>query len=83
MKIEEIVKLIDGEIDRLEQAKRMLLGAAEPAGQRKRGRPKKSETAVKTASTKPRRTLSAKARKAIADAQRKRWAAKKTTSKAS
>lgn len=34
--------------------------------------------AVSGATAKPRRTMSAKARKAIGDAQRKRWAAKKT-----
>ena len=39
---------------------------------------KAAMVAVRGATAKPRRTMSARARKAIGDAQRKRWAAKKT-----
>jgi hypothetical protein len=60
----EILTLIDGEIERLHQVKSILsnrTGKPSTAKTPNPGLPKK-------------RTLSAKARKAIAEAQRKRWA---------
>ncbi len=72
MAIKEILAEIDSEIARLEEVKRLLSsssrfssdGAApsRPAGKRTRRK---------------KRTLSAEARKKIAEAQRKRWAAQK------
>lgn len=76
---DDILNAIDQEIARLQQARAILAGSSKPpAG-------KKSTTAAAAAVTqnKPRRKLSAKARKAIADAQRKRWAKVKSQKKAS
>ncbi len=61
---DQILNAIDEEIERLRQARAIL---AESAPLRK------SPTTAVT-HKKPRRKLSAKARKAIADAQRRRWA---------
>ena len=73
---DDILNAIDQEIARLQQARAILAGSSKPpAG-------KKSTTAAVT-QNKPRRKLSAKARKAIADAQRKRWAKVKSQKKAS
>jgi hypothetical protein len=75
MSIESIVAQIDAEIAQLTQVRALLLtnGAVstKPAKttKAKLGRPKK------------RRVLSAEARKRIADAQRRRWAAQKAKSK--
>jgi hypothetical protein len=75
MSIETILAQIDAEIAHLTQARNLLStkGAvsAKPAKSTKAklGRPKK------------RRTLSPEARKRIADAQRRRWAAQKAKSK--
>ncbi len=52
---EEVLRAIDAEIGRLQQAKALLSGA-------------------KMKASRPKRRLSAKARKAISDAQKKRWA---------
>jgi hypothetical protein len=77
MAIENILAQIDSEIDRLKQARTLLatLGTTTKAGR-----------AVKKAAVKgkPRRkrVLSAEARKRIADAQRKRWAAQRAKTKA-
>jgi hypothetical protein len=63
---DQILNAIDEEIQRLRQARAILAESGSvPA--------RKSPTAAVT-HTKPRRILSAKARKAIADAQRRRWA---------
>jgi hypothetical protein len=71
---DDILNAIDEEIARLQQARAILAGSSKPpAG-------KKSSAAV--THDKPRRKLSAKARKAIADAQRKRWAKVKSQKKA-
>lgn len=78
--VDTIIKFIDEEIAQLQQVKRMLSGAAESSPAR-RGRPRKADAVGKAKAAKPRRTLSAKARKAIADAQRKRWANKKVAAK--
>jgi hypothetical protein len=77
MAIENILAQIDSEIARLSQARRLLatLGSAASTAGRK---PKKA-----AAKTKPRKkhVLSAEARKRIADAQRKRWAAQRAKTK--
>ncbi len=77
MAIENILAQIDSEIARLKQA-RDLLATIGTAGA-KAGR-KASKVGAKT---KPRkkRVLSAEARKRIADAQRKRWAAQRAKAK--
>jgi len=75
MSIESILAQIDAEIAQLTQARNLLSTksavSAKPvkAAPAKVGRPKK------------RRVLSADARKRIADAQRRRWAAQKAKSK--
>jgi hypothetical protein len=58
---EKILAAIDQEIARLQQARVLLLGT-------------NVNTSNFTVENKRKRTLSAKARKAIAEAQRKRWA---------
>ena len=77
MAIENILAQIDSEIARLTQARALLatLGSAPKASGRK---------AVKTsakAKTRKKHFLSADARKRIADAQRKRWAAVRAKTK--
>ena len=70
MNTNDILAALDAEIARLQQVRSALAGSPAP---KRRGRPPGSMT-------KPmpkRRTLSAAARKKIADAQRKRWAATK------
>lgn len=72
MAISEIIKEIDAEIARLQQARKLLSqlpGATGRFAARKSGTPKKA--------SRGKRTLSAEARQRIADAQRKRWAASK------
>jgi hypothetical protein len=64
---EEILQAIDEQIIRLEQAKKALQGA-------KTNSPKPAATAARKTRTPRRRRLSAQARRAIAEAQRKRWA---------
>ncbi len=67
---DHIWNALDEEIARLRQARALLADtAAGPA----RGTAKKT-SARATSAPGPRRTLSAKARRAIADAQRRRWA---------
>src|SRR5271157_3092687 len=73
--IDYILNAIDEEIAKLRQA-RALLAGHEAAG----GRASKATTAAPS-QLKPRRTLSAKARRAIAEAQRKRWAKVKSQRK--
>jgi len=68
---------LDEEIARLRQA-RALLGSAGKGTTRK---PSKKASARAISEPKPRRKLSAKARHAIAEAQRKRWARVKAQKK--
>jgi len=89
MAMQDVIAQIDAEISKLEQAKALLSGTDGKDGpfpvtkvKGKRGRPKGSvnaKKAVAAPATAPakKRTLSAAGRKAIADAMRKRWAAKK------
>jgi hypothetical protein len=74
MSIETILAEIDAEIARLTQVRSLLAGS----------RTISSGTRSKTSPanrTRRKRVLSAEARKRIADAQRKRWAAQKAKSK--
>jgi len=75
MSIESILAEIDAEIARLTQV-RTLLGGAGSVASRVTDRQTK-----KAPSKSRRRVLSPDARKRIADAQRKRWAAQKAKSK--
>ena len=65
----ELLSALDTEIVRLQHARTLIAGSAEP---KRRGRPPASPKAVPK-----KRTMSAEGRKRIADAQRKRWAAQK------
>jgi hypothetical protein len=75
---DHILNAIDEELARLRQARAILLESGTvPAG--------KTATTLSSSAptkTKPRRKLSAKARHAIAEAQRKRWAKVKSQKKA-
>ena len=76
MAIDTILAQIDHEIARLRQARSLLTNLGSAASRAAGSRSKK-------ASGKPRkkRVLSAEARKRIADAQRKRWAAQRAKAK--
>ena len=76
MAIDSILAQIDAEISRLTQARALLanLGTVSVAA------PTTGKAAVKAAKRK-KRVLSPEARKRIADAQRKRWAAQKAKPK--
>lgn len=67
---EQILIAIDEEIARLREVRAILAGNGQPSSSKAAG------------SVKPRRQLSAKARNAIAEAQRKRWAKVKSLKKA-
>jgi hypothetical protein len=81
MSTESILALIDVEIARLTQV-RSLLAATSKVAPKLSGRKAKQATAVAAAPAKAKkgRVLSPEARKRIADAQRKRWAAQKAKS---
>jgi hypothetical protein len=70
---DQILKALDEEIARLRQARDLLASSSTSAGRKK---------AASTPKAGPRRKLSAKARRAIADAQRRRWAKVKSQKKA-
>ncbi len=74
---EHILNAIDEEIARLRQARAILIESGSTAAG-------KIATTLSSSATpkKPRRKLSAKARHAIAEAQRKRWAKVKSQKKA-
>jgi len=77
MAIKNILTQLDSEIARLKQARALLAGigaAAAKAGRIAKTAPAKAKRAKK-------RVLSAEARKRIADAQRKRWAAVRAKAK--
>lgn len=77
MAIENILAQIDAEIARLSQARKLLatIGTTTTrAGSKAKKAPAKANPVKK-------RVLSADARKKIADAQRKRWAAQKAKAK--
>jgi hypothetical protein len=76
MSIESIIAEIDAEISRLTQVRSLLAGSRSinSSGAKKK-------TSRNPSKTRKKRVLSAEARKRIADAQRKRWAAQKAKSK--
>ena len=74
MTIDSILAQLDSEIARLTQVRALLASSAKTT---KFALPK----AGKGATRRKKRVLSAEARKRIADAQRKRWAAQKAKSK--
>ena len=86
MAIESIIAQLDAEIARLKQVRTLLSAtgkveakiSAVKGKSAKKPKVKAAKTATKTKVVK--RVLSPEARKAIADAQRKRWAAQKAKS---
>ncbi|WP_047487723.1 hypothetical protein [Terriglobus sp. TAA 43] len=77
MEVNRILAEIDAQIAKLQQARALLAGGSStaPAVVKKAvGRPRKSITTSASKATPKKRTLSAEARKRIADAQKKRWA---------
>ena len=74
MTIDSILSEIDAEIARLTQVRKLLASAGTTA----RSGQRKTKTAGKSRKT---RVLSPEARKRIADAQRRRWAAQKSKAK--
>jgi len=84
MAMQDAIRQIDAEIAKLQRAKALLSSGvastpAAPGVKGKRGRPKGSKSAVKAVTVKApgKRTLSPAGRKAIADAMKRRWGAKK------
>jgi len=81
MAIENILAQLDAEIARLKQVRDLLssTGKVEAKITAVKGRPGRKPKAVATPKPKAggKRVLSPEARKAIADAQRRRWAAQK------
>ena len=78
MATESIIAQIDAEIARLTQVRSLLAGAGNIAPKVTERKTKKSPAKAKARKT---RVLSPEARKRIADAQRKRWAAQKAKTK--
>ena len=78
MAIDNIIAQLDAEIARLNQVRNLLsaTGKVEAKITAAKGKTTR-KTAVKAGKTVAKRVLSPEARKAIADAQRKRWAAQK------
>ena len=72
---DQILNAIDEEIARLRQARAILANSGTSAG-------RKTTANAATPKARTRRKLSAKARRAIADAQRRRWAKVKSQKKA-
>jgi hypothetical protein len=75
MAIDSILALIDAEIASLQQVRSLLASTGKVSVKGTAHKTKKAAKAPKK--RKKRRVLSAEARKRIADAQRKRWAAQK------
>jgi hypothetical protein len=80
MAIESIIALIDAEIARLTEVRSLLATTGNVATKIVLPKAKKAKAATPK-TRKKRRPLSAEARKRIAEAQRKRWAAQKAKSK--
>ncbi len=76
MSIETIIAQIDSEIARLTEARSLLAKAGMAASN-----PPSVKTKAGKGKTRKRRVLSPEARKRIADAQRKRWAAQRAKAK--
>ncbi len=84
MATDSILVLIDAEIARLTQVRSLLANTGSVSAKVTERLTKKAAKAVKPAKAakgKKRRVLSPEARKRIADAQRKRWAAHKAKTK--
>jgi hypothetical protein len=79
MSIDSILVQIDAEISRLKQVRSLLANTGDVAVKVTERKTRKSSAKVKKA--KKTRVLSPEARKRIADAQRKRWAAQKAKTK--
>ena len=77
MAIENILAQIDSEIERLKQARSLLATIGTVGGNGGR----KVQKAAAKSKPRKKRVLSADARKRIADAQRKRWAAQRAKTK--
>jgi hypothetical protein len=73
-----ILSLIDAEISRLSQVRALLASTGKVEAKLKAHGIKKVAPAATKAKAKKNRVLSPEARKRIADAQRKRWAEKKS-----
>jgi len=86
MAIESIIAQLDAEISRLNQVRNLLSATGKVEAKISAAKTKPRKTSAKankpTAKTKTgvKRVLSPEARKAIADAQRRRWAAQKANS---
>jgi len=82
--VKDILAAIDAEIATLEQAKALLSASGALVANRRPGRPAKAVSVVvpKVQKTRKHRKMSAEARERIRQAQIKRWAAQKGTSKA-
>jgi hypothetical protein len=76
MSIDSILAQIDAEIATLTQARSLLANTGKAVAKVTEQKAEKAPTKIK-AKGKKRRVLSPEARKRIADAQRKRWAAQK------
>ena len=81
MSIDSILAQIDAEIATLTHARSLLANIETVASEVTESKTKKAPAKAK-AKAKKRRVLSPEARKRIADAQRKRWAAQKAKAKA-
>ncbi|MGD0800217.1 MAG: hypothetical protein ABR906_02760 [Terracidiphilus sp.] len=87
MAISDILATIDQQIAQLQQAKAVLSGGIAPTAKKKAGRPKKvvalatTFAPVKVKPARKKRKLSAEGRKRIAEAAKKRWAAKRAAAK--
>jgi len=82
MDVSKIVAEIDAKIASLQQARAVLVDLDETsaAAKPRRGRPKGSTSAAKTVAAKPvkrKRNLTPEGRKRIADAMKRRWAARR------
>lgn len=77
MTIDSILSQIDAEIARLTQVRNLLAGSGAPSITV----PKRKTKSASAKKVKKTRVLSPEARKRIADAQRKRWAAQKSKGK--
>jgi hypothetical protein len=78
MSINSILAQIDSEIERLKQVRSLLAGSGATSATNTE---RKAKVAPGRAKTRKKRVLSPEARKRIADAQRKRWAAQKAKAK--
>ena len=82
MALSEVLKHIDEEISKLQQARQLLVGSEQ--GELKAPRKPRSANKDKEqpAGAKPKRKLSAEGRQAIAEAMKRRWAERRATAEA-